>query len=50
MNGARKHNIDWGNLDPERQLYRFTDKWFLNIKLLEEMPQEMFFPGHPDPK
>ena len=33
MNGARKHHIECGNPDPERQLsYILTHKCFLNIK------------------
>ena len=33
MGRARKHHIEWGNPDPERQLsYVFTHKWFLDIK------------------
>ena len=33
MGGSRKHNIEWGNPDPERQIsYMLTHKWLLDIK------------------
>ena len=33
MDGARKHYIEGGNPDPERQIsYVFTHKWFLDLK------------------
>ena len=33
MHGSRKHHIEQGNLDPERQIsYVLTHKWLLDIK------------------
>ena len=32
MDGSREHHIEWGNQDPEKQIYAFTHKCLLDIK------------------